>query len=110
MYFCRRTEKRIYPFQSSEKELLIQKKKLMEKRLGIIAVVITDKNSIPAVNELISSHSDIIIARQGIPMPHRNVAFISLIVESDMNKINTLTGKLGRIAGVEVKTIVTKQE
>ena len=82
----------------------------MEKRLGSIAVVITDKNSIPEVNELISLHSDIIIARQGIPMPHHNVSFISLIVESPMNGINTLTGKLGRISGVEVKTIVTKQE
>ena len=80
----------------------------MEKRLGSIAIVVTDKNSVQEVNELISFHSDIVIARQGIPMPHRNVSFISLVVESSMNRINTLTGKLGRISGVEVKTIVTK--
>ena len=82
----------------------------MEKRLGTIAIVITDKNSIPDVNELISLHSDVVIARQGVPMPHRNVSFISLVVEATMDRINTLTGKLGRIIGVEVKTIVTKQE
>ncbi len=82
----------------------------MEKRLGSIAIVITCKNSVPEVNELISAYSDIVVARQGIPMPHRNISFISLVVEATMNKINTLTGKLGRIEGVEVKVIITKHE
>lgn len=82
----------------------------MEKRLGIIAVVITGKEHIATINDLISEFSEAIIARQGIPMPQRNISFISLIIEAPMNRINTLTGKLGRIPGVEVKTIVTKQE
>lgn len=82
----------------------------MEKRLGIIAIVITDKNYVTEVNNLISEYADIVIARQGIPMPHKKISFISLIVEAPMNHINTLTGKLGRLTGVEVKTIVTKQE
>lgn len=81
----------------------------MEKRLGIIAIVISDKSSIQNVNDLISSFSDIIIARQGIPMPQRNISFISLIVEAPMDKINVLTGKLGRLSGVEVKNIVRKE-
>lgn len=81
----------------------------MEKRLGIIAVVITEKVSIPTVNDLISTFSDIIIARQGIPMPQKNISFISLIVEAPMDRINVLTGKLGRLSGVEVKNIVRKE-
>lgn len=81
----------------------------MEKRLGIIAIVISDKSSTPNVNDLISSFSDIIIARQGIPMPQKNIAFISLIVEAPMDRINILTGKLGRLSGVEVKNIVRKE-
>lgn len=81
----------------------------MEKRLGIIAIVISDKSSISVVNDLISSFSDIIIARQGIPMPQKNISFISLIVEAPMDKINVLTGKLGRLSGVEVKNIVRKE-
>lgn len=80
----------------------------MEKRLGIIAIVITDKSSVIEVNDLISNFSDMIIARQGIPMPQKNVSFISLVVEASMNSINMLTGKLGRLPGIEVKTIVTK--
>lgn len=80
----------------------------MEKRLGIIAIVITGKSHVPEVNDLISASSEIIIARQGIPMPQKNLSFISLIVEAPMDRLNTLTGKLGRIEGVEVKSIITK--
>lgn len=81
----------------------------MEKRLGSIIIVITNKESVADVNDLISEFADIIIARQGVPMPQKNISFISLIVESSMNRINTLTGKLGRLSDVEVKNIVTKQ-
>lgn len=81
----------------------------MEKRLGLIAIVVTDKHSVPAVNDFISHYSEIIVARQGIPMPQRNLSFISLVVEAEMNHINTLTGKLGRLSGVAVKTIITKE-
>ena len=82
----------------------------MEKRLGIIAIVITHKNNITEINNLISDFSELIIARQGIPMPHKNISFISLVVEGNMNRINTLTGRLGRVENVEVKTIITKQD
>ena len=82
----------------------------MEKRLGMIAIVISDKHIVFEVNELISNFSEFVIAGQGIPMPQKSLSFISLIVEAPMNSINTLTGKLGRLQGVEVKTIITKQE
>jgi putative iron-only hydrogenase system regulator len=82
----------------------------MEKRLGMIAIVISDKHIVSEVNDLISNFSEFVIARQGIPMPQKSLSFISLIVEAPMNSFNTLTGKLGRLNGVEVKTIVTKQE
>ena len=36
----------------------------MEKRLGIIAIVITSKENVLPINNLISDYSEIIIARQ----------------------------------------------
>ena len=80
----------------------------MEKRLGIIAIVIYSKQQVEEVNRLISLHNDIIVARQGIPMPQDGLSFISLVVKASMNQINTLTGKLGRLEAIEVKTIITK--
>ncbi|MBP5709979.1 MAG: hypothetical protein J6W84_03275 [Bacteroidales bacterium] len=82
----------------------------MEKRLGLIAIVISDRESVNRVNELISKFSDIFIARQGIPMHERGLSFISLVVDAEMNRINNFTGNMGRISGVEVKTIFTKSD
>ncbi|MDR1112524.1 MAG: hypothetical protein LBL18_02030 [Bacteroidales bacterium] len=81
----------------------------MEKRLGIIAIVIYGKQQIEEVNRLISLYNEIVVARQGIPMPQDGLSFISLVVKASMNHINMLTGKLGRLENIEVKTVITKK-
>ncbi len=60
------------------------------------------------INPIISDYSDIILCRQGLPFQQRTVAVISLIVEGSVDRINALTGRLGRIVGVETKAVVTK--
>ncbi|MBO7466026.1 MAG: hypothetical protein J6T56_09305 [Bacteroidales bacterium] len=80
----------------------------MEKRIGTITVLVTDRSVTPQINGIISSYAEVVAARQGLPFRDRPVAVISLIVEGDMDQINSLSGKLGRIGGVEVKTAVSK--
>ena len=60
------------------------------------------------MNKVISSHSGIVLARQGLPFHDRPVAVISLIVEGDINEINSLSGQLGKIPNVTTKAVVTK--
>ena len=45
----------------------------------------------------------------GLPFHERAVAVISLIVEGTPDRINALTGRLGRLAGVDSKAVLTKQ-
>ena len=80
----------------------------MEKRIGTITVFVTDRSVTPQINGTLSQYAELIAARQGLPFRDRSVAVISLIVEGDMDEINQLSGKLGRIGGVEVKTVVSK--
>ena len=80
----------------------------MEKRIGTITILLTDRSMSAQINPIISDYSDIILCRQGLPFQPRAVAVISLIVEGSVNQINALTGRLGRIAGVETKAVVTK--
>ncbi len=96
LYFCRLK-------QQPNPEVL-----LMEKRIGTITILVLDRSVAPTVNNVISDNAEIVLARQGLPFQHRNVAVISLIVEGTVNEINTLSGKLGRIDHVEVKVAVTK--
>ncbi len=79
----------------------------MEKRIGIIAILVTDKSSIPQINAIISAHSDIMLGRQGMPLRDHGVNVISLIVEGTTDQIGSATGKLGRLKGVQVKSVLT---
>ncbi|MBQ6068203.1 MAG: hypothetical protein IJK84_01755 [Bacteroidales bacterium] len=80
----------------------------MEKRIGTITILITDRVRSVEINSIISEYADIVLCRQGLPFHDRPVAVISLIVEGLPDRINALTGKLGRLSGVETKAILTK--
>jgi putative iron-only hydrogenase system regulator len=81
---------------------------LMEKRIGTITILIKGKTSVPEVNELLSEYGSIILGRQGLPLHHRNIHVISLVVEGSTETISALSGKIGRLKDVEVKSILTK--
>lgn len=80
----------------------------MEKRIGIINIVIYDIAAAKEVNTLLSSYSDYIFSRNGLPLRDKGVNIINIIIETSPNEINSLTGKLGRLQDVEVKCLLTK--
>lgn len=80
----------------------------MEKRLGIIAILLTMKKSVSKINALLSEYSSIILGRQGIPIRDQGVHFISIVVNGTNDQISALTGKIGKLEGTEVKSILTK--
>ncbi len=82
----------------------------MEKRIGTITILIQDRTRSAEINAVVSDFADIILCRQGLPFHDRDIAVISLIVEGPTDRINALTGKLGRIEGVESKAVVTKSK
>jgi putative iron-only hydrogenase system regulator len=80
----------------------------MEKRIGTITILIKGNKAAPAVNSLLSQYSSIILARQGLPLHNRNINVISLVIEGTTEIISALTGKIGRLNDVEVKSILTR--
>ena len=83
----------------------------MEKRLGFIGLIIEDRSKNAAnVNTLLSEFGDIILARTGVPCPERNCSAISLVIDASTDRLGSLTGKLGRIEGVSVKSMLSKMQ
>lgn len=79
----------------------------MEKRLGIVAIVVEDSRSVPLVNALLSDYAQLIDARMGLPMRGKGISLISLVVEGSTDTIGALCGKLGKLSGVKVKSVLT---
>lgn len=81
----------------------------MEKRIGTITIIITNRASqSEKVNKILSEFGNIIIARLGVPYAQRNLNIIALIVHASTDEIGALTGKLGALTGVQVKSALTK--
>ncbi|HOO34372.1 MAG TPA: iron-only hydrogenase system regulator [Thermotogota bacterium] len=61
-------------------------------------------------NAIISEYKHLVKGRLGLPMHEDKVSAISVIVVGELDEINSLTGKLGNISGVNVKTSISKKE
>jgi putative iron-only hydrogenase system regulator len=82
----------------------------MENRIGIIGIVIEEISRAEAVNAVLHEYAALAVGRMGIPYRERGVSVISLIVDGSNDEISALTGKLGRISGVSVKSMITKSK
>ncbi|MFZ5966394.1 MAG: TM1266 family iron-only hydrogenase system putative regulator [Bacillota bacterium] len=81
----------------------------MEKRIGAVAIIVENKDNVEAVNRLLSQYGDIIVGRMGIPYKEKHLSVISIIVDGTTDDIGALTGKLGRLQGVTVKSALTQK-
>ena len=82
----------------------------MERRVGVIAVFIDQEADIPTLNQLFTQYSSIILGRMGLPIHSKHINVISLIVCGTTDEIGALTGKLGKISGIQVKSVLTRSK
>lgn len=78
------------------------------KRLGTISIFIENKESVNKVNEILSQYGDLIISRMGIPYREKQISVIVLIVDASNEEMGALSGLVGNLKGVSVKTAVKK--
>ena len=80
-------------------------------RVAVIGIVIEkDRSASSKVNEILSCYGDYVIGRMGVPDKQNDVYCISIIVKATTEIISAMTGKLGRIQNVTVKSAVTNVE
>lgn len=81
------------------------------KRIAVMSAILEQPEEVQReFNELISSFKGIIKGRMGLPMPEYGVTVISATLVGELDEINTLTGKLGKLSGVQVKTSISKKQ
>lgn len=81
------------------------------KKIAVIGAVLDDPQySQQYFNEVIAEYANIVRGRMGIPFDSEGISVISITVLGTLNEINSLTGKLGNIPHVSVKTSISKKE
>ncbi len=81
------------------------------KRIGVVGIVVSgDRAAVAELQSILSDFSDIIVGRMGVPLPENHISAISLIVRGENERLGALTGKLGRLNNVNVKSALTAVE
>lgn len=81
------------------------------KKIGVISAILEEpKQCQQEFNEVVSSFKGIIKGRMGIPFEENGIAVICITVVGSLDEINSLTGKLGNIDHITVKTSISKKE
>lgn len=82
----------------------------METRLGFVGIIIEDRQkSAQEVNRILSQFASSIICRTGVPYQEKQVSVITLIVDTTTDVLGSLTGRLGALPGVSVKSNLSKK-
>ena len=77
----------------------------METRIALIGVIIENREAVERLNGILHEYGSYIIGRMGIPYRERKVNIISVAVDAPQDVVSALSGKIGRLPGVSVKTV-----
>ena len=80
----------------------------METRVAVISIIVTQSDRVEMLNDLLHEYSPYIIGRMGIPYKEKGISIISIAIDAPMDKINSLTGALGRLDGITAKAAYAK--
>ena len=80
----------------------------MESRIALIGIMVENKDSVKRLNDILHEYGEHIVGRMGIPYHKRNLSVISIIIDADSDVISSLSGKLGMLPDVSIKTVYSK--
>ena len=76
----------------------------MENRVAIISVIVEEGGDTNSLNALLHEYSQYIVGRMGIPYRNRKINIISVVIDAPQDDIATLSGKIGNLPNISVKT------
>ena len=76
----------------------------MEKRVAVMGIIVESMNVVEQLNSILHDYSRYIIGRMGIPYREKNISIISIAIDAPQDEISALSGKIGKLPGISVKT------
>lgn len=75
----------------------------METRVATLGIIVDQSADTEALNAILHDFHEYIIGRMGIPYRQKGMNIICLVVDAPQDEINSLTGKVGSLEGVNAK-------
>lgn len=79
-------------------------------RYGFVGMIVENRASHGMrINKILADHSHCIVGRLGLPnVDHSGLSIVTLIVHASTDELGSLTGKLGALPGVSIKSALYK--
>ena len=77
-------------------------------RITLLGIIVEDIEATDEINKLLHENRQYIVGRMGLPYRQRNLAIISVVLDSPQDVTSSLSGKLGMLPGVSVKAVYSK--
>lgn len=69
-----------------------------------MSIIVENGEMVETINSILHEYSEYIIGRMGIPYRKRNISIISIALDAPQNTISALSGKIGNLPDISVKT------
>ena len=76
----------------------------MDTRVAVISIIVEQDDAIEELNTLLHEARQYIIGRMGIPYRAKGISIISIAIDAPQDVISALSGKIGNLDGISVKT------
>ena len=80
----------------------------METRVAVMSIIVENVASVETLNNILHEYRDFIIGRMGIPYHQKKINIISIALDAPQDEISALSGRIGNLDGVSVKTAFSK--
>ena len=76
----------------------------METRVAVMSIIVENGEVVEKLNAILHNYGEYIVGRMGIPYRKRKVNIIAIALDAPQNTISALSGKIGALPGISVKT------
>lgn len=76
----------------------------MDTRVAIMGIIVEEMDSVEKLNTILHEYAPYIIGRMGIPYREKKISIMSIAVDAPQDKISAMSGTIGKLAGISVKT------
>ena len=80
----------------------------METRIAVMSIIVEKRDSVSILNDILHEYGEYIIGRMGIPYKERGINIISVALDAPQSTISAISGKIGALPDVQVKTAYSK--
>ncbi len=80
----------------------------METRIAILGIIVHNLEVAEEINRILHGYNRYIVGRMGIPYKEKSLSVMSVVMDAPSDVIGAVSGKLGMLPDVNVKTVYSR--